>query len=160
MSKTDDLIALYTSPNVTNNVSIEYAERFAAWMGDLGMPYVNGVFAYPTGANSAVEPISTTELLALGVPAQTVLNLYGQVPQGTQAENDDEPVAPKGYNIGLETLLIKGLDPVTQYNKLFAEHHPGTTGEDAALALEELPIMQVGEEEVLTSLKVVHGIKA
>ncbi len=157
MSKVEELVKAYTAPNATNNVSIEYAVRFGNWMKDLGMEYSHGIFAYPTNAQGA--PImSVADLIAAGVPEQMVLNLYGTVPQGTPAENAEEPVEPKGYNIGLETLLIKGLDPETQFAKLYAEHNPGTTAQDAALAMEELLVMQVSAEQVLTDLKTHHGI--
>lgn len=131
-----EIIAKATAPNAQDNITPIEAKKLGTLMEQWGMPYEN-IVAQTLNPQGPADVFTMDQVIQAGVTAP--LNFYGQ---NTLPGVTDPDVATKGYNLGLEILLRNNTPAIEWYVKLYLEHNPGKTRNDAIAAAEVLPVFK------------------
>lgn len=126
--------------NPTNNTSISSALKYQAWLEPLGIGFDSMVVQQANGTNSPDDEFTFAQVQQMGINQTAPLYVFGVV-NGTH------------YNVALELLRIAGMDGENAYTAIYAFRKPGSSIEDAFLALLNLPALQAQVKAYLNALK-------
>lgn len=139
------LIQSLQAPNFMDNISIQKALAYQAYLNQIGLPFDSMVVQQTNGASSPDQTFTFASLQSMGIDQSAPLYCQG-IAKGTS------------YTIALEIQLIAGQDGSTSYMKLYNERNPGTTQADALAAMNQIPAIADANTKFLNNAKTSNGI--